>query len=414
MTENRSVVIVGGGTAAASVAANLRRAGFAGAVTILSAETQAPYERPPLSKQVITGDREPAALRVLPEDWYTENEVELRLGVRARRLDPGARTVEVGGSAPVAYTSLVLATGGSPRTLAVPGVPPERVRYLRSVPDAMALRERLASGRHLVIVGAGFIGGELAASARAVGAEVTMLELLPVPLGRVVGDDVGRRYTELHRAHGVAVRTGVSVESGRVSGDGLVLTLTDGTALECDDLVVGIGIVPHDELARDAGIACDGGIFVDPFCATSAPDVWAAGDVARHEHPLFETALRVEHHDNALRQGAAVAANIVGSPVAFADPHWFWSDQYDHRLQGVGLVGRPGLRTVDRGSLDDLRFTRFYLDGHRLVGALSMNTGTQIKHVAKLLTARAVVAPDALADPDVDLKKLVRSTAVAL
>jgi 3-phenylpropionate/trans-cinnamate dioxygenase ferredoxin reductase subunit len=327
------------------------------------------------------------------------------------RLNP-AGFAEVAGAPPVPFTDLVLTTGGSPRRLPIPGLPDGRALYLRSVHDALQLRDRLHPDRHLAVVGAGFIGGELAASARKIGAAVTMLEMLPVPLARVAGDTVGAMYADIHRQNGVSVLTGVFVESAAAVHERLLLTLSNGHTIECDDIAIGVGLVPRDELAREAGITCRNGIVVDEFCRSSALRVWAAGDVAQHQHPLFGRSMRVEHQDNAIRQGTAVAANILAANVPYADPHWFWSDQYDHKLQGVGLIGGD-MHPVCRGELADRRFTMFYRDGTRLIGALSMNTGTEIRQVAKLITARAQVPAETLADPRAELKDLARAMASA-
>jgi 3-phenylpropionate/trans-cinnamate dioxygenase ferredoxin reductase subunit len=412
MTTQRSVNIIGGGTAAASVALTLRKQAFDGRITIVAGETLLPYERPPLSKEFLTGTRDSESLAILPAEWYDANQVELLLGVRADRLDLRDGRVLLSDSSALSFTDLVIATGGAPRTLAIPGLPDRRALYLRSAQDAHELRSRLLPGKRLVVVGAGFIGGELTASARALGAEVTMLEILPVPLGRVVGDLIGNIYADIHREHGVTLRTGVSVVAAASHGDQLELQLSDGTYVECDELAIGVGLIPDDHLARDAGLGCGNGIIVDQYGRTSAEHVFAAGDVAVHHHPLFERSMRVEHHENAIRHGAAVALNLVGANVAYEDPHWFWSDQYEHKLQGAGLVG-GGNRIAVRGRPDDRRFTMFYLDDDKVVGALSMNTGTEIKHAARLISARAQVAPGVLEDQSQDLKQMVKAAAYA-
>jgi 3-phenylpropionate/trans-cinnamate dioxygenase ferredoxin reductase component len=300
----------------------------------------------------------------------------------------------------------VLATGGSPRRLEL-GIPDDRVSYVRSVVDAQRLRSSLAPGRHVAIIGAGFIGGEVAASARARGAEVTMVEALAEPLALAFGPDIGRVIREIHSDHGVRVLTSTSVESARISGADVALRLSSGDVLRCDHVVVGIGLVPTTELAERAGLTCGNGIHVDHRCRTSVPGIYAAGDVAAHDHPLFGRRMRVEHHDNALKQGAAVAADVLGRGVPFDDPHWFWSDQYDHQIQGAGVFDVSD-EVVVRGRLDEQRFTAFHLRDGRLVGAVGIDTGAEVRRAAKLIQARTPVRAGVLADRDADLRSLAR------
>jgi 3-phenylpropionate/trans-cinnamate dioxygenase ferredoxin reductase subunit len=394
-------VLVGGGVASAATAASLRRRGFDGEIVLVSDEPTPPYERPPLSKAVLTGsDVVPAR----GPQWYVDNGVELRLGSRATALDPSGRTVSLADGDRLGYDALVLATGLRARRL--PGFDGERVHHLRTAADAARLRTELAGAHHLVILGAGFIGCEVASSAVALGKQVTIFEPEPAPLARALGKRIGVALLDIHRSNGVAVRAGEYVESMTRTPDGLVLTSNLGDRVECDLLLVGVGAQPNVELAADAGIATGNGILVDEHGRTSAPDVWALGDVAAQLH--HGVRIRVEHHDNALRQGATVAANLTGEPVAHTDPHWFWTDQYEHKLQAVG---RP--RDLDdlvvRGSLDERKFAAFSLTDGRIDAVIALNRPGDVLAVRRVLNTPHEVTADQLRDESVPLKQLLAS-----
>ncbi|MDT5369111.1 MAG: 3-phenylpropionate/trans-cinnamate dioxygenase ferredoxin reductase component [Mycobacterium sp.] len=400
------IVIIGGGTAAASIAAALRKTGFPCSLDIISAEAMEPYERPPLSKRFLLDD-DAAIPTILAPDWYSENDVGLRLGATAAAVDRSG-FVELDSGQRLRFDKLVFATGGTPRRLPkLDACGSDQIFYLRSVPDALRLRTALADGGHLVLIGAGFIGGELASSARQLGVDVTMIEQQEVPLAHIVGRQIGAEYADIHREHAVGVRTGVVVDRATCSGDAICLQLSDGSNVACDYVAVGVGLVPVCDLAAQSGIRCDNGILVDEYCRTNLPDVYAAGDVANHFNPLFARRMRVEHHDNAIRQGSVVAANLLGERVVYADPHWFWSDQYEHTLQGVGLINTAKTH-VDRGAVESRSFTRFYLQDNSIVGAVGLNTGPEIKYASRLIAMKAVTEPAALADPGFDLKAMAK------
>jgi 3-phenylpropionate/trans-cinnamate dioxygenase ferredoxin reductase subunit len=294
------------------------------------------------------------------------------------------------------------------RTLDVPGSELEGVRYLRTMRDSAGLSAELAERPRVVVIGAGFIGAEVAASARTVGCEVTMLEILDVPLGRVLGDDLGRVYADIHRDHGVDVRLGEGVE--RFDGDGRVGTVvgTSGTRYPADLVVVGVGIVPNVDLAAEAGIDCGNGILVDEHCRTSAPNVFAAGDVANRPDAFSGGRIRVEHFQNAQNQGPAAARSMLGSGEPFQEVPWFWSDQYEVTLQMLGHPD-PEAERVLRGSMDERRFTVFYMrDGH-VTAAVSLNRGKDISAARRMIQRRVAVDPKQLADVDVALKDLLRA-----
>jgi 3-phenylpropionate/trans-cinnamate dioxygenase ferredoxin reductase component len=395
----RTIVIVGAGMTAASAAEALRQGDFDGRILIVGRESHLPYERPPLSKEYLRGEQGREALPVRGQDWYDEQEVEVRLGTEVTRLDASGPAVELGDGEVIDADAVLLATGGIPRRM--PGEPSERVLYLRTVEDADRIRDLMASGR-LVVVGAGFIGAEVAASARARGVEVTLLERNGTPLTRALGEEMGRLYGDIHRDHGIDLRTGAMVEGIEDTAGGVVVRLGEGQAIEADAVLVGVGIAPTTELAEAAGLDVDDGVLVDERCRTSADAVFAAGDVANHLHPLFGR-LRVEHFDNAIKMGAAAARSMIGSEEAFDDPHWFWSDQYDVNLQYAGFA-REWDDVVVRGSTDERRFVAFYMHRGVLLAALGMNRGRDVRRAMKLIGARP--DPNLLRDEDTDLRTL--------
>lgn len=393
-------MIVGGGVAAAAAIQGLRERGFDGGIVLVGAEDKVPYERPPLSKEYLRGEQGRDALPLHPEEWYREQDVELRLGVRASAVDPSGPAVTLEGGERLDADGVLLATGGRPRRM--PGEPSDRVLYLREVEDADRLREVIGSGR-LVVVGAGFIGAEVAASARSRGAEVTVLEKNEVPLNRAIGEDMGRIYGGIHRDHGVDLRTEDGVASIEETADGLVVRTERGDSIETDAVLVGIGIEPNVELAQDAGLAIGNGVMVDQRCETSAPGVFACGDIANHAHPTFGRAIRVEHFDNALKMGTHVAGAMLGEREPFTDPHWFWSDQYDVNLQYAGFAYEWD-DIVIRGSMEDLDGVAFYLMDGVLLGALGLNRGRDVRRSMKLIGSRP--DPSGLRDEETDLRTL--------
>jgi 3-phenylpropionate/trans-cinnamate dioxygenase ferredoxin reductase subunit len=397
-------VIIGAGLCGGAAAQTLREEGFDGRVVLIGDEPHLPYERPPLSKEYLRGEQERDRLFVHPQGWYEEQNVEARLGIRATAIDLTARTVALSDGDSLAFDSLLIATGGRPRRIGAE--PSERVLYLRTIEDADRIKQWLSPGRGLVVVGAGFIGAEVAASARTVGANVTVLEMLEVPLAKVLGDELGKVYAAIHRDEGVDLRTGEGVDSVEERGDGVVVRTTKGDAIEGDAVVVGVGIQPNTELAEAAGLELTNGIAVDEFCRTSHEGVFGAGDVADHFHPVFGRRIRVEHFDNALKHGAHAARNMVGLEEAFDDPHWFWSDQYDYNLQYGGFAYEWD-DIVVRGSLDERDFVAFFLKDDVLLAALGVNRGREVRRAMKLISARARPDRQKLRDDGVDLRTLL-------
>jgi 3-phenylpropionate/trans-cinnamate dioxygenase ferredoxin reductase subunit len=397
-------VIVGAGMCGGAAAQTLREEGFDGRVILVGAESHFPYERPPLSKEYLRGEQGREKLFVHPESWFAEQDVEARLGIRATDIDLSARTVTQSDGDHLSYDVLLIATGGRPRRLG--GEPSDRVLYLRTIEEADRIRERLSPGGRLVVVGAGFIGAEVAASARTIGADVTVLEMLDVPLAKVLGDDLGKVYAAIHRDEGVDLRTGEGVDSIEEQGGSVVVRTTKGDAVEGDAVVVGVGIQPNTELADAAGLELTNGIAVDEYCRTSHAGVFAAGDVADHFHPVFGRRIRVEHFDNAIKHGAHAARNMVGRAEVFDDPHWFWSDQYDYNLQYGGFAHEWD-DVVVRGSLEERDFVAFFLKDGVLLAAVGINRGREVRRAMKLISARARPDPAKLRDADVDLRSLL-------
>jgi 3-phenylpropionate/trans-cinnamate dioxygenase ferredoxin reductase component len=404
------IVGIGGGVASAAAVAELRKEGFDGDITLVSAEDTVPYERPPLSKEFLMGRS--GSVPVKDPAWYEQQSVELLLGCRATRLDVAARTVTLSDGAVLGYDQLLLATGVRPRVL--PGLDGDGVCYLRTVRDATELRDRIAAAGHVVVLGGGFIGCEVASAASQLGKRATILEALPTLLHRALGPDLGEVVAGIHRDAGVDVRTGQLVTGLTPRPGGVRITTGDGP-VDADVLVVGVGTVPNTELAVQAGLPADGGILVDEHFATPAPGVWAVGDVAAQHLPSYGRRVRVEHHDTALRHGRAVARNMLGRPEPFTDVHWFWSDQFEHTISSAGLRPEADVTgpLIIRGSLEQRNFSAFSLDGDRLRAVISLNRPRDVLDVRRLIARDHRATADQLRDESLPLKRLVPSAAAA-
>jgi 3-phenylpropionate/trans-cinnamate dioxygenase ferredoxin reductase component len=408
-TPEASMVIVGAGHCGGRAAQCLREAGWAGRIDLVAAESHPPYERPPLSKDLLTGQKTASACWLRAPEALSADGIRLHASP-ARSLDVAARTLQLENGDTLTYQSLLLATGGQARTLAVPGADLPQILTLRTLNDAAALAPRLQAGARLLVVGGGFIGLEVAASARSMGVAVTLVEGAPRLMGRAVPADVAERALQLHRARGVDVRLGTLPQAFEPLGDGVRVALSDGSALEVDTVVVGIGIEPALGMARDAGLAVGRGIVVNAQLQTSAPGVYAAGDVAEFPSALSGEPIRQETWLNAETQAKVVAANMLGGQEAYAQTPWFWSDQFDHQLQ---VTGEPAQGTAsalrELGEGDQIAF---YLDAaNRLVGmsawGRASRTAKEFKIARTLVERRVVASPEALADPSVKLKSLL-------
>jgi 3-phenylpropionate/trans-cinnamate dioxygenase ferredoxin reductase component len=400
-------VIVGASLAGAKAAETLRAEGFDGRVVLVGAEDERPYERPPLSKDYLRGEVGREKVYVHDEGFYAEHDIELRPGRTAAGLDTSSGEVALDRGERLRYDRLLITTGAEPRRLSIPGADLEGIHYLRSVQDSDALRERLDHGGALVVVGAGWIGAEVAASARQRGLDVTVVEPLAVPLERVLGAEVGGIYRDVHADHGVRMLLGTGVDA--FEGDRALerVRTSDGRELECDLAVVGIGVQPRSRLASEAGVAVDDGIVVDEHLETGVPGVFAAGDVANAQHPFFGERIRVEHWANALNQGPVAARNMLGQSVAYERLPYFFSDQYDIGMEYLGFA-RSWDRVVFRGDPGTREFIAFWLVGHRVVAGMNVNVWDVTDSIRALITSRVVVDDRRLADPDVPLAELAQ------
>lgn len=402
MTSDRRFVIVGGGLAAAKLAQELRAADFPGSITLIGAEEHLPYERPPLSKEFLFGKKQLPDFTVEPAQWYRDHHVELLLGTTVTALDPRARTVTLPDGSALPYDKLALATGSTPRRLPVPGADAPGVYTLRTIDDARALAGLFARGR-LAIVGAGWIGLEVAAAARAADCAVTVVETAPQPLMGPLGPEMGAVFADLHRAHGVDLRLGARLDAVTTGADGAVtgLALADGGTVAADAVLMAVGAAPNIALAADAGLAVGTGVLVDASLRTSDPDIVAVGDIAEQAHPRLGGGIRVEHWANALNQPAVAAATMLGRAAEYDRLPYFFTDQYDLGMEYTGYATADRTaRVVVRGSLADREFVAFWLDAeNRVLAGMNVNVWDVTDRIKELITSATPVDPDRLADP---------------
>lgn len=409
------VVIVGGGLAGAGTAVALRDQGFTGSIVLFAAEDHVPYERPPLSKAYLKGEATAGEGEVKPQDWYAAHDVDLRLGTAVTAVEREAHQVVSTDGTRTAYDRLVLATGASPRRVDLPGSHLAGVVTLRTVEDSDALRTALDTRARIVIIGAGWIGLEVASAARDAGASVTVLESAEQPLLAVMGTTLGGFFADLHREHGVDLRLGVhvaSVEAAEGSRKVGAVVLADGTSIPADLVLVGIGATPNTDLAVTAGLDVDNGVLVDAQGRSSDPDVFAVGDVANAETPSFGERLRVEHWANALDRPESVAHGVLGREGGFDKLPFFYSDQYDLGLEYSGHAS-AGAELVIRGDLASKEFLAFWLDGDVVRAGMNVNVWDVQDDIQGLITSKSPVDRAKLADPDVPLKDAVSPTATA-
>jgi 3-phenylpropionate/trans-cinnamate dioxygenase ferredoxin reductase component len=401
---SETYVIVGAALAGAKAAETLREEGFDGRVVLLGNEPDRPYERPPLSKDYLRGEAERDVAYVHPAEYYAEKDIELRSGVTADAIDLAASQVVVAGER-LDYAKLLLATGAEPRRLPVPGADLEGVHYLRDFRDSDALRARLDGGGRVAVIGAGWIGAEVAASARQKGLDVTLIEQLDVPLERVLGREVGEVYGAIHRDHGVELLTGTGVEAIEGSGRAERVRLAGGATVDCDFVVVGIGVAPRTALAEQAGLEVGDGIHVDARLQTSHDAVFAAGDVAGAWHPFFERRIRVEHWHNALEQGPAAARSMLGTGEPYDRIPYFFSDQYDVGMEYAGYA-TDWDEVVFRGDVEGREFIVFWLRDGCVLAGMNVNVWDVTDHIQALIRSGAPVDRDRLRDPGTDLASL--------
>lgn len=401
-------VIVGASLAGGTAAGALREDGFDGRIVLVGAEPDPPYERPPLSKDYLRRESPREAVFLHPPEYYAEQRIELRLGRRATGLDAQSKRLVLDDGDELAYDKLLITTGSRLRELFVPGVELEGVLYLRTLRDSDRLGDALQKKPRLLVVGAGFIGSEVAASARTIGCEVTMLEVAPVPLGRAIGEEIGAVYAEFHRERGVDLRTNTGISEFKGTGRLEAVVTSTGDVIPCDVAVIGVGVAPNTEFLEGSGVEVQNGVLVDEYCRSNVADVFAAGDVANWWHPMWQERLRLEHYDNAINQGGAVARNMLDRGEAFAPVPYFWSDQYDLNLQYLGFASHWD-RIVVRGKPSEQRFSAFYLLDGRIRACLTLNRARDQKAARRLIQSGAQVDAERLADEDVDLMATIAS-----
>jgi 3-phenylpropionate/trans-cinnamate dioxygenase ferredoxin reductase subunit len=393
MTTSSTFAIVGGGLAAAKAAQTLRDKDFDGHIVMFAAEDQLPYERPPLSKEYLAGKKELGDFTVASSAWYRDHHVELQLGTEVSTIDAAAHTVGLPDGSAMRYDKLLLATGSAPRRPPIPGADAERVHYLRTIDDADALKSVLKEGDSLAIIGAGWIGLEVAAAARERGVDVTVVEMAELPLIGALGREVGEVFAALHREHGVDLRLGATVqEIVTVDGKASGLKLGDGSTVDSDAVLVAVGAAPNIALAERAGLAVgDGGVLVDASLRTSDPDIFAVGDIAAAEHPVFGTRIRTEHWANALKQPAVAAAGMLGSPGEYDELPYFFTDQYDLGMEYVGYAPDYA-KVVFRGDVAKREFTAFWLDGDdRVLAGMNVNIWEGLDDIKAQIRSRAQI-----------------------
>jgi 3-phenylpropionate/trans-cinnamate dioxygenase ferredoxin reductase subunit len=405
MTE-QTLIIVGASLAGAKAAEALRERGFEGRVVLIGSEPERPYERPPLTKDYVRGESERDKVFVHDPGFYDEHQIELISGVTATAIDAAHSKVTLESGDELEYDRLLITTGAEPRRINVPGAGLDGIHYLRTLDDSTVLRERLNAGGRVAVVGAGWIGSEFAASARQRGLEVALIDPLELPNARVFGSEVGSFYRDVHAQHGVELLLGDGVESFVGDGSVKAVKTSSGKTVDCDFAVVGIGVAPRVDLARQAGVEVDDGIVVDQRLASSVPNVFAAGDVAGAWHPFFQQRIRVEHWANALNQGPAAARSMLGDETSYDRLPYFFSDQYDVGMEYSGHA-RDWDRVVIRGDRDSGEFIAFWLHERRVVAGMNVNVWDVNEHVQALIRSREQVDVSALTDPDTSLQSLV-------
>ena len=403
-------LIVGASLTGAKAAEELRAAGFDGRVLLIGAEPERPYERPPLTKDYLRGESEREKAYVHPGDFYAQQEIELVTGVMVSSIEPGAARVTLDDGRTIGYDRLLLATGAEPRRIPVPGAGLDGIYYLRTLADCDLLRARLDAGGRVVVAGAGWIGSEFAASARQRGLDVTVLDPQRLPNERIFGQQIGTFYRDVHAGHGVDLLLGEGIDSFEGNGAVAQVWTTGGRRIECDFVVVGIGVVPRTGLAAEAGLKVDNGVVVDAQLQTSAPGIFAAGDVANAWHPFYQRPVRVEHWANALHQGPAAARAMLGQPVSYEHIPYFFSDQYDVGMEYSGYAPEWD-EVVFRGDPADGEFVAFWLRDGRVVAGMNVNVWDVNEHIQALIRARQPAGVAALTDPGTPLDRLAAELA---
>lgn len=405
MSDTRTIVIVGASLAGAKAAETLRNEGFEGRVVLIGEESVRPYERPPLSKDYLRGEAGTDKVFVHDEGFYDDRNIDLRLSTRVRALDVRNREVVLGSEERVGYDAALITTGAAPRHLSIPGSDLAGVHYLRELEDADHLRDAIRAGGRVVVIGGGWIGCEVAASARQLGADVALVEVGELPLQRVLGAELGRFYRDVHADHGVELHLGVAVEMLRGGSTVGQVCLADGRTLAADVVVVGVGVNPRVELGETAGLTLENGIVTDERLATSDPSVFAAGDVANAMHPVLGHHIRLEHWSSALNQGPVAAKNMLGAPTPYTRIPYFFSDQYEIGMEYSGYASESD-EVVLRGDPDSGAFIAFWVRDGRVAAGMNVNVWDVADSIAALVAGGHQIPPGRLADPAVDLATL--------
>ena len=407
MPDDQTFVIVGASLAGAKAAETLREEGFDGRIVLLGAEPERPYERPPLSKDYLR--RETTDKPYVHDDgYYDANEIELRTSTEVESIDPDSSEVSLKGGERIGYDRLLLATGAEPRRLSVPGSDLDGILYLRTIADSDAIAERIEAGSKLVTIGAGWIGAEAAASARTKGCDVTVLEMASLPLERVLGPELGAIYRDIHADHGVTLLTDTALESFEGSGRVEAVRTGDGQSIDADFVVVGIGVAPRTRLAEDAGLDVENGVLTTERLETSAPGIYAAGDIANAVNPVVGARIRVEHWANALNQGPAAARNMLGQDAPYDNVPYFFSDQYDVGMEYAGYA-TDWDEVVFRGEVDAREFIAFWLRDGRVLAGMNVNVWDVTDDIQELIRSKAEIDRARLTDTDVPLDELAAS-----
>ena len=408
MSSGKTFAIIGAGQSGGWTAKTLRDEGFEGRIILFGDEPYPPYERPPLSKEVLLGDQPVESTYLWPDGSYDEWNMEMRLGTRVASISPAGHSLTLENGETVSYDRLMIATGGRARPLRVPGADLDGVHLLRAISDTIAIRKGISQGSRFFVVGGGWIGLEVAAAARKQGAEVTLVEALDQLCGRALTPEFAARLLKIHQGHGVDIRLNTSID--HFEGDGSVAraVLSDGNAVECATAVIGIGLIANTELADAAGLQVDNGIVVDELGRTSDPDIFAAGDVTNHPNALLGRRIRLESWENAQNQAIGSAKSMLDKGAAYTEVPWFWSDQYDVNIQLAGLPVDCD-QTVLRGDPDAPEFIEFYLKDGRIDGAAAMNNPRDLRFTKRLIQAQKIVDPAQLADPAVKLQAILKS-----
>jgi 3-phenylpropionate/trans-cinnamate dioxygenase ferredoxin reductase component len=404
-TQGQTIVIVGASLAGAKAAQELRDWGFGGRVVLIGDEQELPYERPPLTKDYLRGEQPRDKSLVHEDGFYEEHDIELLTGVTVTAIKPSEQRILVDGDKEFGYDRLLIATGAEPRRIDIAGADLDGVHYLRTLSDCDALRQRLAAGGKVVVVGAGWIGAEFAASARQCGLKVTVIEPATVPLERVLGNELGTFYRDVHATHGVEMRTQTGVEAFEGSGSVTGVRTSDGQSIACDFVVVGVGVTPRARLADAAGAKIENGIVVNQQLRTTLPNIFAAGDVANAWHPFFKRNIRVEHWANALNQGPAAAQAMLGQDVSYDRIPYFFSDQYEIGMEYSGYATEWD-EVIYRGAVDGGEFIAFWLKDQRVIAGMNVNVWDVNEDVQTLIRSRQEINPAALRDQSTPLGEL--------